>query len=112
MVSVMKGLNVQKSRFAALSLDQDSDEEKEDSPWQQVVAPKSRPAQKKGTPQSGQGQANNEEGRVLSKNAKKRARKRRNKSSSSDHDASHSINSLMCQTPYLKEGSGIRPIII
>ncbi len=83
MVSVMKGLKVQKSRFAALSLDQDSDEEEgSQAEWQQV-APKSADPPKR-TAQGGQ--SHSEEGKTLSKSAKKRARKRRNKSTSSDRD--------------------------
>ena len=87
MVSVMKGLDVRKSRFAALSLDQDSSDEDGEKQWQQVLPTKSKPPPKKGPPtQSGQTQG--EEAKGLSKNAKKRARKRRNKSTSSDHDVS------------------------
>lgn len=83
MVSVMKGLDVRKSRFAALSLDQDSGDEDGEELWQQV-APSSKPRQK--GPPTHNGQTQGEEGKGLSKNAKKRARKRRNKSTSSDHD--------------------------
>ena len=99
MVSVLKGLTVQKSRFAALSLDQDSDEEEgSETQWQQVAPskPKSAPP-KKGVSHGGQG--HNEEGRTLSKSAKKRARKKRNKSTSSDRDVrEHSCLILQCRT--------------
>ena len=86
MVSVMKGLNVQKSRFAVLSLDQDSDEEEgSETQWQQVAPSRSKAAPpKKGANHGGQGHS--EEGKTLSKSAKKRARKKRNKSTSSDRD--------------------------
>lgn len=83
MVSVMKGLDVRKSRFAALSLDQDSGEEDGETLWQEVAPTKPRQAPKAahgGQSQSGQSQG--EEGKGLSKNAKKRARKRRNRSTS------------------------------
>ena len=83
MVSVIKGLDVRKSRFAVLSLDDDSEEE---TPWQQAPA-KSKPLHKK--PGHNQPQGQGEEGKGLSKNAKKRARKKRNKSTSSDHDVSN-----------------------
>ncbi len=83
MVSVMKGLDVKKSRFAILSLDQDSsDENGGETLWQQVVP--SKPPKRAPPTHDGQGQA--EEGKALSKNAKKRARKRRNKSTSSDQE--------------------------
>lgn len=86
MVSVLKGLDVRKSRFAALSHDQDSSDEDEEKQWQQVLPTKSKPPNKKSPPsQGGQTQG---EAKGLSKNAKKRARKRRNKSTSSDHDVS------------------------
>lgn len=88
MVSVMKGLDVRKSRFAALSLDQDSDDEEDETPWQQVAPTKSKQPPKRGGPPVSGGQAQGEEGKGLSKNAKKRARKRRNKSTSSDQDVS------------------------
>ena len=87
MVSMLKGLDVKKSRFAALSIDQDdSDEDREAQSWQEV---KSKPPSTKGTP-SGQISrgSQGEEGKGISKNAKKRARKRRNKSTSSDQDVS------------------------
>lgn len=82
----MKGLNVQKSRFAALSLDQDSDEDEAVIGWEQVGSAKSKPPPKKGGAAIQGKQGHSEEGKGLSKNAKKRARKRRNKSTSSDHD--------------------------
>lgn len=86
MVSVMKGLNVQKSRFAALSLEQDSEEEEEEkTQWQQVSAHNKSKAPQKKDPSHG---AQGEEPKGLSKNAKKRARKKRNKSTSSDHEVS------------------------
>ena len=80
MVTAMKGLNVQKSRFAALSLS--DDEEESEALWQEV---KTKPAAAKKGSSHGD-QPPGQEGKVLSKSAKKRARKRRNKSTSSDHD--------------------------
>ena len=89
MVSVMKGLNVQKSRFAALSLDQDSDEEdSSEAQWQVVAPPKSKSSASHKKASSHGGQTHIEEGKTLSKSAKKRARKKRNKSTSSDRDVS------------------------
>jgi hypothetical protein len=73
-------LEVRPSRFAALSLEQDSDDD-EEAVWQEVPRTKSKMAHKKGPLQT-QG----EDGKGLSKNAKKRARKRKNKSTSSDQE--------------------------
>ena len=88
MVSVMKGLSVQKSRFAVLSVEQDSEEEEESAQgkWQQVAPAKPKSAAHKKGSSHGGGQGQGEEGKTLSKSAKKRARKRRNKSASSDHE--------------------------
>ena len=87
MVSVMKGLDVQKSRFAALSLDHDSESEEDGgvTEWQPA------PTRSRGPPKKGQDQGG-EECKVLSKSAKKRARKKRNKSVSSDGVSVQNLN--------------------
>ena len=80
MVSVVKGMTVQPSRFAVLSLGDQSDSEEEGSLWQ-VAQPKVKRAIKNNPAQQ------QDDGKSLSKNAKKRARKKRNKSTSSDNAA-------------------------
>ena len=80
MVSVVKGMTVQQSRFAVLSLGDQSDSEEEGSLWQ-VAQPKVKRAIKNNPAQQ------QDDGKSLSKNAKKRARKKRNKSTSSDNAA-------------------------
>lgn len=77
-----KGLDVQKSRFAALYLDPDSCSDDDDSLWQQ--APVKYKVSTKKVPHQSHQQPQEEGGKTTSKNAKKRARKRRNKSASSD----------------------------
>ena len=77
---VSKGIDVQKSRFAALALETSSESEEElaGREWQTVkqkAAGGKQGAQKKGGAHS-TGQEG-EENRPLSKNAKKRARKKR-----------------------------------
>ncbi len=84
-MALVKGIDVQKSRFAALYIGQDSDSD-EETGWD-VLTPKTSKhrgaASKKGGTNGGQ-----EDVKGLSKNAKKRARKRRNKSTSSDQGVS------------------------
>ena len=89
MVSLMKGLSVQKSRYAVLSLglDSESEEEENNSLWQ-TSQPKSKGINKKFTGSASVAQNHTEDGKSLSKNAKKRARKKRNKSSSLDQAVS------------------------
>ena len=88
---VSTGLTVQPSRFAAIALDSDSDSEKE-SAWHQVPRGKDKSGAKgaRGGSHGGEKQAAlpvgaaGDEGKVLSKSAKKRARKKRNQSSSAE----------------------------
>lgn len=86
MASTLRGMKVQKSRFAVLSPyiisldDQDSGSDEDSTSWHHVAA--------KQPPKRTETQASSEESKGLSKNAKKRARKRRNKSTSSDQDVS------------------------
>ena len=98
MVSLLKGMAVQPSRFAVLSLGKDSDSEDESSSWQ-VAQPKTKGMIKKAVVSSSQ----HEEGKVLSKNAKKRARKKRNKSTSSDNAVSSKLW-CFCVMIYLTTG--------
>ena len=81
---------MQPSRFAAIALDSDSDSEKE-SGWHQVPQGKNKNGAKsaRGRGQGGKQEAlptgaAGDEGKGLSKNAKKRARKKRNQSSSAE----------------------------
>ncbi len=78
MVSLAKGMAIQPSRYAVLSVGNDSESEEENNEWQ-VAQSKSKGATKKPvvTPTP-------DEGKAMSRNAKKRARKKRNKSTSCD----------------------------
>ena len=71
---VSKGLEVQKSRFAALALETSSESEEEE--WETVKKAPHKPSGAKQTQRKGDGQdvLGN---KPLSKNAKKRARKKR-----------------------------------
>lgn len=91
MVSLMKGLSVQQSRYAVLSLSQDSESEEDSSAWQ-VAQPKAKGANKKSIGTASTAQSPTEDGKVMSKSAKKRARKKRNKSTSSDQTVSVCTN--------------------
>lgn len=79
----LTGLPVQQSRYAVLSLGQDSESEEDCSAWK-VAQPKAKGPNKKFTGSAGAAQNHTEDGKGLSKSAKKRARKKRNKSTSLD----------------------------
>lgn len=88
-MALVKGLNVQKSKFAALSIDSLSDDSEDGGlGWHEVkpsTTTKPKPKGKQTVTQLQGGGTGHEGGaRPLSKNAKKRARKKRNQSTLSE----------------------------
>lgn len=75
---VSKGIDVQKSRFAALALETSSESEEDgDGEWERVKKATQKPGAKKKDESGSTRVGHDGENKPLSKNAKKRARKKR-----------------------------------